>query len=105
MRARRRNATRAGACVRAERLVRKFQTLTAHVAFSGYDHPVYQPLVEAGWIKCKWDVTCSVAGRTRNSQLKGRGKVKELQPRTDCLWVKPHAGGTHMQTDMFEGGQ
>jgi DNA adenine methylase len=69
------------------------------VVLSGYDHPVYSPLVAAGWNVTRYAVSCSAAVRTRNSGLRGLGAAKAKVPRTEMVWANPRA------TEMMRAGQ
>ncbi len=73
-----------------EHLVARLLRLQGMAALSGYDHPVYRPLEEAGWHKHVRDVVCHAAGRTRGAGLRGKGAVLRAgQVRQECLWVGP----------------
>lgn len=61
------------------------------VVLSGYDHPVYQPLVDAGWERVDFETVCYTAGRTRSSGLQGTGAAKAKVPRTEVVWRNPRA--------------
>jgi DNA adenine methylase len=67
-------------------LVETLLQVKGKVVLSGYDHPVYHPLEEAGWDKIMRETACSVAGRTRSSQLRGPGAAKALVPRVEVVW-------------------
>jgi hypothetical protein len=58
---------------------------------SGYDHPVYKPLVENGWTVTKYETSAHAAGRVRGSGLQGKGAAKAKVPRTECVWSNPRA--------------
>lgn len=61
------------------------------VVLSGYDHPVYQPLVDAGWEVTRFETACHAVGKTRGSGLQGKGAVKAKAPRTEVVWRNPRA--------------
>lgn len=61
------------------------------VVLSGYDHPVYQPLVDAGWERVDFETACHAAGRVRGSGLQGRGAAKAKAPRAEVVWRNPRA--------------
>lgn len=71
-------------------LVQILLGLKGSVMLSGYAHPIYEPLAQAGWKRLDFDTVCCVAGRTRTSGLKGRGNVKEKQKRVESIWLNPH---------------
>lgn len=74
-----------------ERLVETILACKGAVVLSGYDHPVYQPLVEAGWEVHRFETACSAAGRVRGSGLQGTGAAKAKVPRTEVVWRNPRA--------------
>lgn len=61
------------------------------IVLSGYDSPLYSPLVANGWDKVEITVTCAAAGRTKASGLQGDGKVLAKQKRTEVIWRNPEA--------------
>jgi len=74
-----------------EDLIKALMKYDGAVLLSGYNHPIYKPLIEAGWDKQEIPVTCSAAGRTRASGLQGKGNASATQRRTECLWRNPEA--------------
>ena len=60
------------------------------VVISGYDNELYRSELE-GWELRTFDVTCTAAGRTRLSDLRGKGAGKEKQPRVECVWRNKRA--------------
>jgi len=65
------------------------QTLAGMVLVSGYAHPIYDPLVTAGWERLDYETGCFAAGRTRASGLIGTGAALRDQSRTETLWLNP----------------
>jgi DNA adenine methylase len=61
------------------------------VVLSGYDHPVYEPLRDAGWHVASYSTSCHAAGRTRASGLQGLGAATAYVPRTETVWSNPRA--------------
>jgi DNA adenine methylase len=61
------------------------------VVLSGYDHPVFAPLVEAGWTVTRYETACYAVGRARGSNLLGVGAVRARVPRTEVVWANPRA--------------
>ena len=59
------------------------------VLVSGYAHPVYDPLIDAGWERIDWDVVCHAAARTRATGIQGAGSATAKQPRTESVWLNP----------------
>lgn len=80
------------------------QDLVAHLLnvkgltiLSGYAHPIYKPLEEAGWQRRDFEHSCQVAGRTRDS----RHITKDQRKRIETLWISPNCGGNHeKQSDI-----
>jgi hypothetical protein len=56
---------------------------------SGYAHPSYERLTEAGWGRVDFETACHAAGRTRTSNLQGTGSSMKHQPRTETVWLDP----------------
>lgn len=54
---------------------------------SGYRHPIYEPLEQAGWQRLDFRVACSAAGRTRLTGIKGPGAALKHQPRIESVWL------------------
>jgi DNA adenine methylase len=61
------------------------------VVLSGYDHPVYAPLKEAGWTVTRYETACYAAGRIRSSGLHGVGAAIAKAPRVEVVWSNPRA--------------
>jgi DNA adenine methylase len=55
------------------------------IVISGYDHPVYDKLVEHGWQKMQFQTI------TQMSNTKGEGRRKLKLQRVECLWRNPKA--------------
>lgn len=60
--------------------------LQGPVVLSGYDHPVYTPLVDAGWDLHQYHARASTKVA---SAAEGEGKP----PRVECVWRNPQAMG------------
>ncbi len=74
-----------------EELIQTLLGYDGAVVLSGYDSPLYAPLIAAGWDMMTIDVVCSAAGRTRTSGLQGIGSVTAKQRRVECIWRNPEA--------------
>ncbi|NMC20308.1 MAG: hypothetical protein GYA33_07790 [Thermogutta sp.] len=61
------------------------------VVLSGYDHPVYGRLTEAGWERLAFNTACHAAVKTRNSGLQGNRSCLRKVPRTETVWRNPRA--------------
>lgn len=70
-------------------LVRLLLGLKGKAVLSGYEHPIYDPLLEAGWKVVKWQVSCYAAGRVRGSKIRGCGAAATHVPRIECAYIKP----------------
>lgn len=57
---------------------------------SGYNHPIYEALEDAGWERKDFQVVCHVAGRTRGTGIIGEGSAATRVPRTESLWTSPN---------------
>jgi len=69
-----------------ERLVEALLQVKGVVVLSGYDHPVYRPLEEAGWEKFMRETVCHAAGRVRGSSLRGKGAALLRARRVEVVW-------------------
>lgn len=74
-----------------EELIQTLLQYDGAVLLSGYDSPLYAPLLDHNWDKTEIEVCCSAAGRTRSSGLQGAGKVRAKQKRIECIWRNPEA--------------
>jgi DNA adenine methylase len=65
-------------------LVEILLNLKGKVMLSGYDHEVYRPLEENGWIKKSFDVPChgSLVTRDENNNITTR-----KERRIECVWL------------------
>jgi len=75
-----------------EELVSRLLSIEGLAVLSGYPNEVYKPLEDAGWTVRTRQTACHAAGRTRTSGIQGNGTALALQPRTECLWIKPGCG-------------
>lgn len=73
-----------------EALVQTLLGINGQAVLSGYDHPVYRPLEEAGWLKVSRETASHLAGRIRGSKLQGKGAALQHVRRVECLWIKAH---------------
>lgn len=72
-------------------LVDRLLALQGHGVLSGYPNAIYKRLEERGWQTIKWQTAAHAAGRTRTSNLQGKGAVLKHQARTECVWISPKA--------------
>jgi DNA adenine methylase len=61
------------------------------VVLSGYDHPVFAPLAEAGWTMTRYKTACHAVVHARASNVRGKGVARALAPRTEVVWANPRA--------------
>jgi DNA adenine methylase len=61
------------------------------VVLSGYDHPIYAPLVKAGWIVTRYKTVSHAASRARGTRMRGKGALLAHAPRTEVVWANPRA--------------
>jgi DNA adenine methylase len=73
------------------RLVDTLLKCQGAVVLSGYYHPVYAPLSDAGWQVTHYQTVCHAAAKTRFSGLKGIGSVLQKVPRVEVVWANPKA--------------
>jgi DNA adenine methylase len=64
-------------------LVEILFSLQGKVVLSGYAHPVYEALVEAGWGRKDFQTFCTVTGHTRD----GRKMSKDVLKRVESVWI------------------
>jgi DNA adenine methylase len=75
-------------------LVGVLLAIQGQAVLSAYEHPLYEPLLSAGWRLHRIETACHAAGRTRGSGLQGKGAAKREVPRTEAVYVnsKPSRG-------------
>lgn len=67
-------------------LVQLLLDIQGKAVLSGYDHPLYKPLEEAGWHKILIPTVAHAAGRVRGSGLRGEGMATAKVPRFEVIW-------------------
>jgi len=72
-------------------LVEILLKLKGKALLSGYRHPIYEPLEQAGWRRYDYETACHAVGKTRKTGILGEGVAKEKQPRVESVWVSPNA--------------
>lgn len=83
------------------RMLEMLCSIRGMVMLSGYDSPLYAEALQ-GWRRVDKLTSAHVAGRTRKSNLQGKGAAKERQSRTECIWLSPNAVA-HQPTLFAEG--
>lgn len=76
------------------RLVETLLSLKGKAVLSGYAHPVYALLEQAGWQRIDFKTACHTAVRTRQSGLQGEGAASKKVPRIETVWINPAASNT-----------
>jgi len=71
-----------------QKLVEILLQIQGSAVLSGYDHPVYKPLEEAGWERREIKTFCKAAAPTRKNDLKGTGRMLAKVPRVEIVWRK-----------------
>ncbi len=75
-----------------EALVEKLLEIQGSACLSGYENPIYRPLLKSGWKIERREVACMAVGRTRAMKLIGQGAVKAKHLRVECLYTSPKKG-------------
>jgi DNA adenine methylase len=70
-----------------KQLVSILLRLEGKILLSGYSHPIYQPLEDAGWTRLDFNKTSFAAARTQQSGLLGAGCITEKQQRIESVWM------------------
>lgn len=70
-----------------EALVGLLLGLQGAAVLSGYAHPIYQPLIDNGWVKKDFVTSAYSAGRGRGSSIRGG----EAPKRTESIYISPRA--------------
>jgi len=68
-------------------LVEVLLAIQGQAVLSAYEHPLYEPLLSAGWRLHRIETACYAVGKTRGSGLQGKGAVKREVPRTEAVYV------------------
>ncbi|MGQ9459011.1 MAG: DNA adenine methylase [Anaerolineae bacterium] len=66
---------------------------------SGYDHPIYKPLEEAGWKRYEYVVDCASVARTRSTKILGRGATRAEHKRVEVVWTSHSPQGIPYRND------
>lgn len=73
-----------------EALVQQLLSLKGQAVVSGYEHPVYDLLIAAGWRLERHRQQGGAGFHTRENGVKGVGSQSgEAFYRTECLWISP----------------
>ncbi|MDQ6964710.1 MAG: DNA adenine methylase, partial [Mariprofundales bacterium] len=74
------------------KLVDVLLEIKGQAAVSGYDHPIYRHLEDAGWERHERVTVAHAAARIRGSKLRGQGAAKQHARRVEVLWVRRTRG-------------
>lgn len=69
------------------KLVEILLAIKGQALLSGYNHEIYRPLEDAGWIRHDFQTACYAASKGRGSKLRGKGSALKHAARTECCWV------------------
>jgi DNA adenine methylase len=69
-------------------LVETLLTIQGQAVLSGYEHPIYEPLLAAGWQIHRIETVCYAAVKGRASGLQGKGAARRKVPRTEAVYRK-----------------
>ena len=58
---------------------------------SCYYHPVYEPLIKAGWKKIDYETVSFAVGRTRHTGVLGKGSALKKAKRIETVLISPKA--------------
>jgi DNA adenine methylase len=67
---------------------------------SGYDHEVYHPLKDAGWLKLARQVHTTAAGVPRQTKNAGRFGATDIGKRTETIWLSPRLVKARKREDV-----
>jgi len=69
-------------------LVDTLLSIKGQAVLSGYEHEIYEPLLQNGWHKVEIDTSCHAAGRVRGSKLRGEDAARQHVNRVEVLYLK-----------------
>jgi DNA adenine methylase len=69
-----------------QNLVKVILDCKGAVVLSGYEHDIYQPLIDADWDCTKYHTACHAVGKIRGSKLVGENSAKQHLPRIECVF-------------------
>jgi DNA adenine methylase len=72
-------------------LVEALPSVRGMVTLSGYDHPIYEPLVEAGWARYDYTRLTSMTASQRGSDGEWDREIRPRGTRTEVVWLNPAA--------------
>jgi DNA adenine methylase len=61
------------------------------IVLSGYEHEIYQPLIEAGWNCTKYHTACHAVINSRILKIQDNKSNIQRFPRTECVYSNPKA--------------
>jgi hypothetical protein len=64
------------------------------------EHPIYAPLIEAGWEVIRFKTICYAASKGRGSKLMGKGSALKHAGRMECVYRNPMAASASGQKKM-----
>jgi len=77
-------------------LVNMLLLIKGIVILSGYKHPIYEPLEQAGWKRYDYETVCHITGR------KGKGSRKINDKRVESIWISPNCKKQATLSDLLD---
>jgi len=74
-----------------EELVNLILGVAGKVILSGYNHPIYKPLENAGWERIDFQTACYAVAKTRATGIQGEGAATKRAPRVESVWINLQA--------------
>jgi len=71
---------------RHEELIDLLHNIKGKALVSCYDHTIYRSLLRNGWSTKSWQTSAHAAGRTRMTNIKGKGAASKMQPRIETVY-------------------
>lgn len=71
-------------------MVHNLLGLQGKALLSGYWHSIYQPLIDAGWHRKDYQMSCYAAAKTKATGIQGKGSATKMQPRTETVLLSPN---------------
>jgi DNA adenine methylase len=84
-------------------LVELLLSIQGKALLSCYYSDLYQPLIDAGWIRKDWQTCSMAAGRTRGSGIQGAGAAEAKVPRIETILANYPINDTQPMFDMTAG--
>ncbi len=87
------------------KLIDLLLNIQGQAVLSGYQHELYDKLVENGWKVRRFTIGCNAVSKSRNSKYRGKGSVMKGASRVEVLWIKTNGKEeSHDQRTIFTFG-